>query len=438
MARLPKEQGVMKYLLIFLIPVTASLGSYLLPLSFGGITLYGLRSLILLILLFLPIIKPRFGWWRIWVARWFVLVGGIWVYWGALSITWSPDPDAAIFEVIAILFGIIIALILLFLKAYNKSGLKALISGWIGAYTITLVVAVWEIATGNHLPSAFTEQAPDYAQVGVTASTFGNPNNYGAFLVMAFPFLWLARSLTTRKYARQFYIILLTTVPLVAALTASRLAIIGMLVEMIMLILVNIKNPRRIVYNLIFISMLISLMWLFVGKEDSRIHQKLTRMHTEIQNVGSIGVRINLAKNAIWMVYSTYLMGAGAGSFEVVQQQGNVPYYTNGIINPHNYWLEVLSQYGLIVFLLLLWWYCATFITAIKYSYTKYSYKIYSQTLVVTLIGYIFASIANSSFIEQPTNWVFLASIMIIGTYITKKRYEVKNENSASDNRTRS
>jgi len=408
-----------RYTLIFLIPVTAALGSYLFPLKLGIVTLYGFRIMVFLVAILSPIFLIRIEWLKSIVSRLFITLGSLWISWGTLSILWAPDWHRAILDVLHVIFGYAVVFSLLNLRAYTSRGLLVLSKGWLGAFMVTMVVAIWEIISGRHLPSSFTEQTPYYAQLGVVASTFGNPNNYGAFLVLAFPFMLLLYLWETRFYFRILYFAFLILWPFLIMLSASRLALIGFGVEVLTFGVLYLLSFRRIPSSLVVYIFFLALAGIFLDPEF-RLYEKIYNIYSEIDSGGSIVVRVNLALNALWMIYKTSGRGVGAGGFEIIHEQGSVPYWTDGIINPHNFWLEILSEYGIIIFLLFVTCYFVLFYLSFKKLLNKKHLgkeRVVNLMVVVALAGYFFAAITNSSYLEQPTNWVFLASILSMFIY---------------------
>src|ERR1051326_7926243 len=177
--------------LLVLIPITAACGPYLLPINVGGVTLYAFRTIVLCAL---PLLLTLAGG-RVPLTKsslWFFSTMYAWLVWGSASLLWTPDPRIGATEVITLVFGSAAALVVVLGCELVPNGIEYVRRGWLLAYLASAAVAVWELRTHQHLQSSFTERTPDYAQ-GVLVSTFGNPNNYAAFIVLAFPFLlWSA------------------------------------------------------------------------------------------------------------------------------------------------------------------------------------------------------------------------------------------------------
>ncbi|NOZ73211.1 MAG: hypothetical protein GXP38_15110 [Chloroflexi bacterium] len=427
-------------ILLFLFLTTSVLGVYFLPIRVAGVTLFGFRLLVIgtLLLFFL---FPDFTWWSIGVARFYIILGLVWLTWGSISYFWAPDASAAIKEILAVGFGFSIGFIFLGLRAYSEEGMTVLGWGWSSAYLLTLFVAGWELVTGRHLPSYYLSHLPSYAVPRITG-TLGQPNNLGAFLVLVYPFLWLSYRRTERPLLRWMQLALIVTVPVLLVFTASRLAMLAFFLQMAILGFFAVLPPRRHLSVLAVVVVSVGILLTGLLNPSTDINRKLDAASYELhrmeagketvipgedesrENIGesrperilSIQQRINLLLNGLWLTKVTFGRGVGPGGFAYYQTNKITPY---PVINPdpHNFWIEVLSQYGILVFVLFLAWYLSLYRVVLKYRHSGLAI-----ILLMALVGYIFASAANSSYIAQQTNWIFLASIMSLASYLVSRK----------------
>src|SRR5690606_12671218 len=107
----------------------------------------------------------------------------------------------------------------------------------------------------------------------------------------------------------------------------------------------------------------------------------------------STSARINLILTGINSILDTFLFGVGAGNF---QFHVNGSYDTNGIVNPHNWWLEVSTNYGVDVFV---------FYLAFLIFLFRKLWQIYKQNneasllafcLLLSYVGFVIACIGPS------------------------------------------
>ena len=112
-------------------------------------------------------------------------------------------------------------------------------------------------------------------------------------------------------------------------------------------------------------------------------------------------------------------LGIGPGAFE---QYFELYPLKAGITNPHNYFIEILSQYGLIVLGLLI------FLFIIFFYILMLNKKIYeAEIMIEVLLVYIISSFAPSSFIDKSFSWLPMALIPVLIKCIYEDKYVKKN-----------
>jgi len=138
---------------------------------------------------------------------------------------------------------------------------------------------------------------------------------------------------------------------------------------------------------------------------------------------GSTGIRINLIKNSLIFLARTGTFGVGAGNAEYWMENLQV-YPTYGIINPHNWWAEVLVQYGVFIFTGYLLFYLSLIIKlyAIYYRLSDKTERMICEGLLVGLVGFSFASISSSSIMALNPHWLFFAFSLAFLNYCRNRR----------------
>ena len=417
-AALSGWEGALVRTIVVLLPITAGLGQYLLPLNFGGISIYAYRLLVAVAVpAILLVVRLQL---RVGTPGWvFLSAMYFWLAWGCLAVTWSPDAAAGMAEVVTVAFGLCAVVVLIVAPSARAQVIDDLRRGWVLAYLATAVVAIWELRSGRHLPGSWVDTAPAYAQRGVVLSTFGNPNNYAAFIVLAFPFLsWSVG--VSRGFARVGYLLLAASTPIMLVLSGGRLAMLALVVEMGVVLLTRGKGIRSLVL-LAGAGVLLVVVTSVALHLDPRTLDKILRVRAELQGGGSASIRLNLAKNGLIFLRDSYGFGAGPASFEKRMATGDALFPTERIVNPHNFWVEIVSQYGVLVF--------GAFCFALAFSaltiWRANSSAMLSPNQVwgraatlAALSGYIFAAAENSRFIPQPINWILLGSVIAVSEWI--------------------
>lgn len=122
---------------------------------------------------------------------------------------------------------------------------------------------------------------------------------------------------------------------------------------------------------------------------------------------GSNLTRVNLIKNGFVFLLETFGMGVGAGQIETWVYE-RATYTTLGFLNMHNWWMEILTSYGIVIFVGYIIFYLHTFISIFRgtLSYNKNIVEI-SKMLCAFMAGYVVSSISSSSNMSTEWLWVF-------------------------------
>jgi len=423
---------------IVVLAVTAALGTYLFPIEVG-VGLFGFRLLVTLIALFLVVSGRGVILDVEALSRWFFYFGFIWIGWGLLALIWSPlvwgtSIPTGLIELLAVVFGFVAVAIVLNMMLRSTRALNALRFGWTAAFVVTAIVALWEISTGNHL-SGYQEEL-DNPRVGqIVISTFGNPNNYAAFLSLCLPFLiWSAR--VESRWRRFAYVLLCVALLVLIVVSGGRLAQLAVGLELILLLVfVSFRGKRLVLLTgtaLVVFSLLLSPDYL---EENSSL--KLLRIYDEFVTGGSATIRLNLFRDGVDFVRRSWGMGVGPANFQHMLTTGQGPYPTEGFVNPHNFWLEIASQYGVIVLFFFVGWllfglYRFWRIRRQAQAQGEQGELLAAESAILGIVAYLFAAAENSSYIAQQTNWMFLASLLAIGAVIARnnKRRSLPTDSS--------
>lgn len=146
-----------------------------------------------------------------------------------------------------------------------------------------------------------------------------------------------------------------------------------------------------------------------IGINMSLQEALVAQLQTAVGEHGSLYERILLMRDALSMWLDSYLLGMGPASYDVyVRKIGTKSKY----VNPHNWWLEILSQYGIAVFLAYVSFLFYIFVKCIK-QYLKEK-DMFVFKYICILILYVICSIAPSSFIAYSYQWLIMAMGMVM------------------------
>ena len=299
----------------------------------------------------------------------------------------------------------------------------------VAAGYLTASIAVWELLTGQHLPSQFVIE--NESQLGsLLLSTFGNPNNFGAFIVLSAPFIGLTASkagtgwgLGSRdRLAAQGVALLL---PALLVLSGSRLALVGLALSGVCYVVLNRRwrSAWRFAAGIASLGLVLSVVAVSSGLE---LVGKFETVFDDYPfTIDSVKTRINLMWNGVDFAWRSRGVGLGAGGFVEAMQSGDYRFpVAPGIVDPHNFSIEMLSQYGVLglgVLVVALGAAISAFVRFRRDSVTL-SVQRASSICLAGFAGYVLATSAASSYVSAPENWLFIASFLAMVPAISNLR----------------
>jgi teichuronic acid biosynthesis protein TuaE len=348
-------------------------------------------------------------------------VHGVLAALGGASLFWSAEPGAGLNDVITIVFGLGLLLVLLSLGAHKATRLDKLRFGWLLALVAAAASAFLEIATGRRLPGDPFMRG--FAKVPVsfdsgTGGVFDNSGMFGGFLLLTVPFvLWSFER--AKGPAKLVHLGLLLMVGALVLYSASRLALAGMVVQLVIYALL--VHRRWYMPLLVAVGGLAAVLYgSLLVESDLKVAQKLEKAQGGDR---SIEQRIALTLNGLWMTYETAGRGVGAAGFEdriVGELPVKLPIEPGKAWNPHNFWVEVMSEYGVLTFgamIALLAWIGRLGWQA-RHSRGDQERRSVGGALLVGLVGYLFFGVAGGSPIPQSTHWMYLTSLVVMAAFL--------------------
>ena len=136
----------------------------------------------------------------------------------------------------------------------------------------------------------------------------------------------------------------------------------------------------------------------------------LFRSSTTVQ-MSSINIRKQLFSETFDLVTLSGFMGVGGGNFEHYMDTDR-EFRTAGIINPHNWLLEIVGNFGVIILAGFLYIYLRwLYLLYMKYRSSSGREKSLSLMYLVSLVLYLASSSLPSSIRWHHLMWVYLAGI---------------------------
>lgn len=311
---------------------------------------------------------------------------------------------------------LVIELYLFSLKIVNIYSLVW--KSWLILIFLTLPIAYIEILLDKHLSVSFFESNQIVGSLGIqkqfASVTFGNYNQYVFILCCAFPII-ISRFLEKNSlnfYTRIISIFTLISIFLITIINGSRGGILALSISFIIFLYFKYKEGyRRKNVNLKFLFFLFIL---FIGltyfvKNTEILNYLIFRITVAGYEDNS---RMLLSEAGITMLINSYFLGVGPGNYMNVLTNYNLPVRD---LPPHNMFIELVSQYGLIIFVFFL-------ILLFKIYRNVFSTHniLVKYLLIATLFTMPVIYIINSVYIELIFMWMFIGSLFIIASAYDK------------------
>ena len=373
-------------------------------LGFGGIG-GALQVTRILAIILLPVLFFKFSI-RYYMREYFIFFL-FFIGYCLFSLLWTPNRAEGIVEIIYFVAHFILFFEIIVFSYRARNPLDSISKGWLMAVCMTLVVALWEIATDNHLPMSVQESGDTMNAGGMTiyrrfaSVSFGNYNGYVTFLCFSLPFLFY-RVIKNRCL---FSIVAIILSSVCILFNASRGGLLSISLMLLIYILFLRKQGGKVyVYSLFLLFLVGSFIFIQFGSE---LFEAIT--YRAVNNtLYSDAPRFEIW-GRVWQVFlSTCGLGSGVGGLQDMMRQLS----PSGISIPHNLFLEILGELGVIIFLIFVLFLIGIFKKAyhVKNDATR-------TLLFLSLIPLPIYSIINSGYIFNTYVFSAFASLVIFSNY---------------------
>ncbi len=396
--------------------VTGFFGVALFPFDLGPFQLFPYR---LFLILLWGLLGARalsegtisFGWMR--PIKPFMAFLGFWVVYAFISLGWVASLGMAIRHVIFLLMGTSM-IVLAASRFQEERDHHRLFWIWLGVLSVMIVVGFWEHLTGHHLPSSGYFEETRLVFMYLPTGVFGNPNNYASYLALSIPF-----GLSLARYSRKLFLrvggiaaVLASGYLILAA--GSRGNLVAVLVALAFLWLFLVRRSRKVAW-IVVVALAIGTALLVVPRLvspvlDSAADEISSLLRDVPLEQASIQIRWNLIRNSMNFVFDTAGFGVGAGNAEYWMANFS-RYETFGILNLHNWWLELLTDYGLLVFGA----YVVFYLSLVRALWREWKrtadrrQRMVCEALLLSLVTFSIASMSPSSVMAFAPHWLLIA-----------------------------
>lgn len=414
-----KETFKQKYykVLFFALVLSIPFGYYLFPFATGSIHLFGFRILHVVSLLSL-LINRDLVFFTGKYSKALLIAFCIWIAYALASYFYAFDAKATLYESAFLVSGLSLVLIFQSFLKHVKHGPRVMLYAWTAGLGGQLLINLIEVFKGTHLAGNFLEVVSSYDTSSlvkfIPAGTFDNPNNLALFLNLSI--LVLLALMKLKPNRNDLWLLLLVLSCVVLFNCYSRFGLINLII--IALIFPFFINFPGYLKDLFLKSSSIKYLFLGLGLAFSVILYNGMDYKVKHKTIGnskdkSIAVRKNLMKNGLEFFKNSYGLGIGAGNFESYHSNSKIKYNTNGIINSHNWLVQILSQYGILISILLSGWFIATGWHILKMitskSIQRNKFRPFIVIIFCMMLIYPIISMMPSTFLQNPYNWLMIA-----------------------------
>lgn len=339
------------------------------------------------------------------LSKW-LLIFAFWVTYSSFQIFWVEQTDRTIGHYQTLIFGtMLILLVTIFVN--NKDKLVMMFKVFGIMMVVSSVFAWYEGMTGNYLNSSGVTH---HNLEGIATVGFFNPNDYSMLLIVCMPlfFYWIKEYNFYYKMLAWFFIV---TTFYVVYINESRsmLILFFFLLTFFMIELLR-KNRFLVITIILVLGTTLSIFF------NDIINEVLYWIRSIDSTDSSLNVRLYLLQSAL-DVFKVNIFGVGSGNIEL---------YMPGQGNVHNLWIEILVNYGLIIFSLITIFFVVNIYRMFRYR--KDSKIIYPVLLSVLI--YIPACTVSSSAFQFNVFW-FLMGLMISVTSVIRNQGLAKYRTSS-------
>jgi len=257
------------------------------------------------------------------------------------------------------------------------------------------------------------------AAARIPVSMFNNPNDYATLLVFGVFIAYINFENTKSSFIKLLAGVTITSSVLLIFKSNSRANMLGLIIGVIVLIYMKYFKRSRIRTLLMFVALPVFSVTFFKKLEPLYMVLSNKLQFNFSDSGGSDVIRLNLIKNGLLFLKETAGFGVGAGNIEHWMATKKL-YYVGKITNMHNWWMEILVGYGIIVFIL----YLLVYIRMAKNLYSTVLkandkfVRTVSLGLLCIMASFIISSLSSSSNITSEWLWLFWGIVIAFIGYI--------------------
>lgn len=322
-----------------------------------------------------------------------LLLAAFWMCLSVIQGLWVTDYRAWMFGLRTLFINLFICIELCILFRDSHEYMMVLKGVEVSLY-LSVAFGILEIITGIHLDD-------DLSFGNDIRTFFGNPNDYATWIVLC---LFGTTLYYARKKRRCLCALAWILAMYIVLHTGSRAALLSLLIAVVFFVIgfmagyeKNIKgSTRKRIKAFHIIGMAAVAVFLTICLSCVDI---VTLANNDVANASSNIIRLKIIRDSAMVICGYLFMGAGAGQTTI---------YIG--INPHNFLLELLGDYGIVVTVILLYMLWKIFVRIFA------DQKVTDSGIVCFAFApaFVMVSISSSSILRLRIMWVVLILFYLI------------------------
>lgn len=340
-----------------------------------------------------------------------------WWFWALLSFFWVIDLGQWLQTMVLLSIGIAsIVIVYIYTDEVEMSQQIFDIIWWM--MTFLVLWGLFEILTNQYFFADLSKldkygsfASQPWTRIPIT--TFTNQNDYATLLLAYLP-LCINKLQRSKNYLQQLiYLLGIFLAVFLIYRSESRMILLSLALYFLLVFCLqftwDFKSWKWLAYLGLAMGMIIILL-IMLPEVRERLSQ-LIYLAGDPVNTGD-SRRMNLWRNGLIFLAQTFGLGVGAGNIEPWMAKFAV-LPVDEFTNIHNWWLEILVAYGVLVFIAYLVIYLL--LLGSLFQIRRNERKVIRQTansFIAFLLVYIFASITSANNMLIEWHWVYFASLI--------------------------
>ena len=344
----------------------------------------------------------------------------LWFFYAMFSLIWVASIGEAIKTIIYLFIGISIVFFEVFYFK-NLRDFKQLYNILLFVLLVMISLGFWNCITGDHLSEYWNSVVYGQARF-VPVAVFQGQNDYAVYLSLNIPFVLVFIRYRNNIIEKFLGIIILFSALHLLVQTFSRANYIAFIIEIgfWFIFLMKLKTKYKILILIILLTLIIYIAF-FEYMQDS-FETIVEELKTVNYKNFSNSVRASLIRNSFIFVIKSSGFGVGAGN-AVYYMKNFAIYDIHGIPYIHNWWIKVLLEYGILIFVGYIMFYLILLFNLYKsyFTLTVTSEKMICEALLMGLLSLSIIGFNESPVIALKIWWIYIGFALSFLNYCKLK-----------------